>query len=29
VARWAARITALPGFEAPFELLAMQDAELS
>ena len=29
VARWAAGITALPGFEAPFELLAMQDAELS
>ena len=29
VARWAARITALPGFAAPFELLAMQDAELS
>jgi glutathione S-transferase len=29
VARWAARIAALPGFEAPFELLAMQDAEFS
>ncbi|HTB03524.1 MAG TPA: glutathione S-transferase family protein [Bradyrhizobium sp.] len=29
VARWAVRITALPGFEAPFELLAMQDAEFS
>jgi glutathione S-transferase len=29
VARWAARITALPGFQAPFALLAMQDAELS
>jgi glutathione S-transferase len=29
LARWAARITALPGFEAPFELLAMQDAEFS
>ena len=29
VARRAARIAALPAFQAPFELLAMQDAELS
>jgi glutathione S-transferase len=26
---WADRIEALPGFAAPFELLAMQDAEIS
>jgi glutathione S-transferase len=29
VARWAARVTALPGFQAPFALLAMEDAEVS
>jgi glutathione S-transferase len=29
VAGWAERVTALPGFKAPFELLAMEDAELS
>jgi hypothetical protein len=29
VADWAARVTALAGFKAPFELLAMEDAELS
>jgi len=29
VARWAERIKALDGFEAPFELLAMQDAEFA
>jgi glutathione S-transferase len=29
VALWAKRVTALPGFQAPFELLAMEDAELS
>jgi len=28
VALWANRVTALPGFQAPFALLAMQDAEL-
>jgi len=28
VARWADRIKSLPGFEAPFDLLAMEDAEL-
>jgi glutathione S-transferase len=28
VAAWAERITALPGFKAPFALLAMEDAEL-
>ena len=28
VARWAERIKSLPGFEAPFDLLAMEDAEL-
>jgi glutathione S-transferase len=28
VARWTRRVTALPGFAPPFELLAMQDAEL-
>jgi glutathione S-transferase len=28
VALWARRVTALPGFQAPFALLAMQDAEL-
>jgi glutathione S-transferase len=26
---WSARITAMPGFQPPFELLSMQDAELS
>jgi glutathione S-transferase len=29
VARWAERVKSLPGFKAPFELLAMEDAELS
>jgi glutathione S-transferase len=29
VAPWAKRVTALPGFPAPFALLAMEDAELS
>ena len=29
VALWAKRMTALPGFQAPFDLLAMADAELS
>jgi glutathione S-transferase len=29
VADWAKRITVLPGFKAPFELLEMADAELS
>jgi glutathione S-transferase len=29
VALWAKRMTALPGFQAPFDLLAMEDAELS
>jgi glutathione S-transferase len=29
VAGWSARIKALPGFEAPFKLLAMEDAEFS
>ena len=29
VADWAARVTALPGFRAPFALLAMENAELS
>ena len=29
VALWAKRVTALPGFQAPFDLLAMADAELS
>jgi glutathione S-transferase len=29
VAAWSARVTALPGFKAPFELLAMESAELS
>ena len=29
VGAWAARIEALPGFAAPFDLLAMQDAEIS
>jgi glutathione S-transferase len=28
VTGWAKRVTALPGFKAPFELLAMQDAEV-
>jgi glutathione S-transferase len=27
VALWTSRVTALPGFQPPFELLAMQDAE--
>jgi len=29
VARWAERVKSLPGFKAPFELLSMEDAELS
>jgi glutathione S-transferase len=29
VAAWAGRIEALPGFAAPFDLLAMQDAEIN
>jgi glutathione S-transferase len=29
VALWAARIEALPGFAAPFDLLAMQDGEIT
>jgi len=29
VVAWAARIEALPGFTAPFDLLAMQDAEVA
>jgi glutathione S-transferase len=29
VAAWAERIEALPGFAAPFDLLSMQDAEIS
>jgi glutathione S-transferase len=29
IALWSRRVTALPGFEAPFELLAMEDAELA
>jgi glutathione S-transferase len=29
VARWSKRVTALPGFAPPFELLAMQDAEFT
>jgi glutathione S-transferase len=29
VASWAERVTSLPGFKSPFELLAMKDAELS
>jgi glutathione S-transferase len=29
VARWVERMQALPGFKAPFDLLEMQDAELS
>ena len=29
LARWSKRLTALPGFAPPFELLAMQDAELA
>jgi glutathione S-transferase len=28
VTGWAKRVTALPGFKAPFELLAMKDAEV-
>jgi hypothetical protein len=28
VVGWARRMTALAGFKAPFELLAMKDAEL-
>jgi glutathione S-transferase len=28
LAGWAERVTALPGFQAPFDLLHMQDAEL-
>jgi glutathione S-transferase len=29
VAGWTGRVTALPGFQAPFALLAMEDAELT
>jgi glutathione S-transferase len=29
LAKWAGRVTALPGFQAPFDLLQMQDAKLS
>lgn len=29
IASWAERVKSLPGFEAPFQLLAMQDAEVS
>jgi glutathione S-transferase len=29
VAAWAARVETLPGFAAPFDLLAMQDAEIA
>jgi glutathione S-transferase len=29
LAAWASRIRALPGFQAPFELLAMADAEIA
>jgi glutathione S-transferase len=29
VARWIRRVTALPGFEPPFELLAMENAEFA
>ncbi|HYW63327.1 MAG TPA: glutathione S-transferase family protein [Bradyrhizobium sp.] len=29
VARWSRRVTALPGFAPPFELLAMEDAEFA
>ena len=29
VGRWAGRIAALPGFKAPFDLLAMADAQIS
>jgi hypothetical protein len=29
VARWGERVKSLPRFKAPFELLAMEDAELS
>jgi glutathione S-transferase len=29
VALWTKRVTALPGFQAPFALLAMEDAELT
>jgi len=29
VALWAERVTALPDFQAPFALLAMEDAELA
>jgi hypothetical protein len=29
VAKWARRVMQLPAFKAPFELLAMEDAELS
>jgi glutathione S-transferase len=27
--RWAQNVRALPGFKAPFELLAMEDAEIA
>jgi glutathione S-transferase len=29
LARWSKRVTALPGFASPFDLLAMQDAEFA
>jgi hypothetical protein len=29
VKHWADRVTALPGFQPPFALLTMQDAELA
>ena len=29
VERWAERMASLPGFKSPFELLAMEDAELN
>jgi glutathione S-transferase len=29
VAGWAGRVTALPGFKAPFALLAMEDADIA
>jgi glutathione S-transferase len=29
IVSWAGRIEALPGFAAPFDLLAMQDAEIA
>ena len=29
VAGWVGRVTALPGFKAPFALLAMEDADIA